>query len=296
MAWWASQIDPNAVIEAIVMENSAVAPEFQSLAARVIEPTLVVWTNCRPDHEEVWGRGREGAVAALIGGIPPGVPVACGDDVGASVKIALETRGNKTLSPLPLPPEYGELPRHLRENMELAAAVCHAIGLPLDRSFRAMAALPPDIADFRILERSHSKLAVAFSANEPTSTAQLFGDTGWSPEETTLLFHHRTDRPARLRAFTPWIDSLPWKRRIFTRDIRPHRFLADIFSFKTAAITWNDWDGWNDWNGWDEWDEWNGWIIDAASFQEFWEGQVFGCGNVAGWPLDFLLSLRHKEV
>jgi hypothetical protein len=276
MEWWASQINP--AIEAVVMENSAVAPEFQSLAAQIIGPTLVVWTNCRPDHEEVWGPGREGAVRTLIRGVPPGIPVACGDDVDASVRIMLEMRGNKTLSPLSLPPEYRGLPRHLRENMELAASVCRAIDLPLDPSFQAMAALPPDIADFRILDRGQDKLAVAFSANEPVSTAQLFENTHWAPEETTLLFHHRTDRPARLRAFVPWIDSLPWKRCIFTRNTRPHSFLTSIRSFNTAAIEWNDL------------------IEDAASFQRLWEGQIFGCGNVAGWPLDFLLSLRREEA
>jgi hypothetical protein len=289
MKWWASQIDP--ATEAVVMENSAVAPEFQPLAARIIGPTLVVWTNCRPDHEEVWGPGREAAAAALMEGVPPGIPVAFGGDgdadanadvnanvnVNTRVKTMLEMRGNKILSPLPLPPEYGGLPRHLRENMKLAAAVCHAIGLPLDPSLRAMAALPPDVADFRVFQRGRNQLAAAFSANDAVSTARLFEDTGWLPEETTLLFHHRTDRPARLRAFIPWIDSLPWKRRIFTRNTGAYGFLPG------AGIDWNDQ------------------IRDAASFQRFWDGQTFGCGNVAGWPLDFLLSrfllsLDHQEV
>ena len=275
MEWWASQIDPST--EVVIMENSAVAPELQSLAAQILEPTLVVWTNCRPDHEEVWGLGRKNAAKTLIEGIPAGVPVACGGDVDASVKARLERLGNTILSPLTLPPEYDDLPRHLRENMELAGAVCSALGLPLDRSFRAMAELPPDIADFRVLQRGDNKLAVAFSANDPVSTARLFESADWPPQETTLLVHHRTDRPARLRAFAPWIRSLPWKQCIFTRNARPCRFLPGI----RAAIDWNDW---------------NDSIVDAASFQKFWDGQVFGCGNVAGWPLDFLLSLQRGEV
>ena len=277
MEWWASQIDPST--DVVIMENSAVAPELQSLAAQILEPTLVVWTNCRPDHEEVWGPGRDNAVQTLIGGIPSGVPVACGGDIDPSVKVRLERLGNKTLPPLTLPPEYGELPRHSRENMELAAAVCHVLGLPLDRALRAMAELPPDIADFRVLEHGCNKLAVAFSANDPISTAGLFESVGWSPHETTLLFHHRTDRPARLQAFAPWIHSLPWKQLVFTRNTRPCRFLSGARFFKNdAAIDWNDG------------------IADATSFQKFWDGQVFGCGNVAGWPLDFLLSPQRGEV
>ena len=71
---------------------------------------------------------------------------------------------------------------------------------------REMAALSPDIADFRVLGEGEDLLAAAFSANEAESTGRLFGETGWDPSETTLLYHHRPDRPERLRGFLPWIE------------------------------------------------------------------------------------------
>jgi len=274
--WWASQIDPGT--QAIVAENSAVTPEFQPIAAQIIEPTMAVWTNCRPDHEDVWGPGRDGARHALIQGIPKGIPVACGDDVDINIKALLEARGNEILNPIPLSAAYEGLPGYVRENMELASAVCCALGFPLEASRKAMISLPIDIADFQIVKRGGRQLAVAFSANDPVSTAQLFETTNWKPEETTLLYHHRSDRDSRLDAFLPWINSLPWKRCIFTRNSKWHRFLKIPRAFKISAIDWSD-------------D-----VQSAASFLKFWDGQVFGCGNVAGWPLDFLLSVQRKEV
>ena len=280
MKWWASQIDTEA--HAIVAENSAVDPEFQPIAAQIIGPTMAVWTNCRPDHEEIWGPGRESAFRALIRGIPEGIPVACGTDIDVNIKALLEARGNKILNPVPLPEAYANLPRHLRENIELASAVCRAADFPPESSLRVMASLPPDIADFRIVKKESRRLAAAFSANDPLSTSQLFESTNWKPEETTMLYHHRADRTARLAAFLPWIGSLPWKRRIFTRspNFFNNYFPAILRVFNSSIVIWNDK------------------IQDAASFLSFWErdGQVFGCGNVAGWPLDFLLSVWQEEM
>ena len=275
MKWWASQIDPGT--QAIVVENSAVDPEFQPIAARLIGPTMAVWTNCRPDHEEVWGPGRKGAFSALIRGIHGGIPVACGTDIEADIRTLLKARGNEVLSPIPLPEAYREIPRHLCENMELASAVCSYLGFDLEPSLDVMASLPIDIADFQIVKQDSRQIAAAFSANDPISTSQLFESTNWKPEETTLLYHHRIDRAARLSAFLPWMDSLSWKQRIFTRNSKPNSFTNILSVFNASTIEWNDS------------------IKDAASFSEFWDGQVFGCGNVAGWPLDFLLSIRHKE-
>ncbi|MCL1941780.1 MAG: hypothetical protein FWG09_07540, partial [Synergistaceae bacterium] len=294
--WWASQIGPGT--RAVIAENSAVDPEFQPIPAQIIGPTMAVWTNCRPDHEEVWGHGEKAARRALLRGIPQGIPVACGVDADTETKALLESRGNKILPPVPLPETFGydydhacayeneKLPLHLRENIELASAVCCAVGFSLETSLRVMASLPPDIADFRIINHGDRQLAAAFSANDPVSTSRLFDSTNWKPEETTLLYNHRADRSARLTSFLPWINSLPWKRRVFTRGPSQFSNVLNAFSLP-AAVVWND-------------D-----IRDADSFLSFWEGgngnengkKIFGCGNAAGWPLDFLLrfSIRQEK-
>ena len=102
-------------------------------------------------------------------------------------------------------------------------------GIPAERLSAArleMTALSPNIADFRVLGEGEDLLAAAFSANEAESTGRLFGETGWDPSEMTLLYHHRPDRPERLRGFLPWIALRSWRRTVFTRTEGP--FCAEI--------------------------------------------------------------------
>ena len=66
MRWWLAQVPRGT--DAVVMENSAVAPELQEAAGAWLRPTLVVWTTLRSDHAEAWGPGIEGAARALAKG------------------------------------------------------------------------------------------------------------------------------------------------------------------------------------------------------------------------------------
>ena len=263
MRWWLSQLP--AGVDAVVMENSAVAPELQPAAGAWLTPTLLVWTTLRADHEDAWGPGVGGAAEALLRGVPEGVPVVAGPEA-LPLKEALEVRG---------PAEFCAPAPSFREgNLRLAeAALRLALGggeIP-DAARRAMEDLDPDVADFLVLGSGDELLAAAFSANETASTEQLFAETGWRPEETTLLFHHRPDRPARLRAFLPWIRSLPWRAVAFTRAARP--------LLRRDRLEWADE------------------VTDAASFCRWrrGRGRIFACGNVAGWPLEFLMNLRRGE-
>jgi hypothetical protein len=153
---------------------------------------------------------------------------------------------------------------HREANLALAELACSLCGVDVPRASSAMASLPPDLADFRILREGRDELAVAFSANDLESTRNLFAETGWDFEETTLLYHHRPDRSARLGEFLPWIRERPWRETVFTRT-RRRRFV---------------------WNGL----PWNDAIHSPSSFAEWrrGRGRVFACGNVAGWPLVFL--------
>ncbi|MDR1978734.1 MAG: hypothetical protein LBQ42_08375 [Synergistaceae bacterium] len=270
MRWWMAQIPTEA--QALVVENSAVHPDLQGFAPDLVSPVLTVWTTLRADHVEVWGPGREGAAKALLRGIPRGVPVAGGRELNAPEMLALfEANGNVLHTPA-----LGDLSSHNAENLSLARLVlelCDTYGfapflLDVERGARAMSELPPDIADFRVLRNGTDELAVAFSANDTESTARLFAETGWLPEETILLYHHRPDRYARLETFLPWIEAHPWKGKLFTRTRRP------VISSRSSI-------------------EWNDAIRDFFTF-EAWRkgrGRVFACGNVAGWPIEFLNRL-----
>jgi hypothetical protein len=275
MRWWLSQIPADA--DAVVLENSAVSLDLQSVASELLSPVLVVWTTLRADHAEAWGPGREGAARTLTMGIPRGVPVAGGRELMRSPLPDFFTSNENTLH-VPDSTDAG----HVEANLALAALACSLCGVDVSRAVRAMTALPPDLADFRILRdgadelneltelNEMDELAVAFSANDVESTERLFAETGWDSEETTLLFHHRPDRDARLESFLPWIGSRPWRETVFTRQHRPLLSLRSPFS--PYSLKWND-------------------AIDSPSSFAAWRrgrGRVFACGNVAGWPLEFL--------
>lgn len=226
MLWWLKSLPPNA--EAVVMENSAVSPEYQPAAAKWLNPTLTVITNTRPDHQDAWGNNALAAERAIMLGVPENVPVVRGNDEAD----------------------------YRTGNILLALEALRLSGVSVERE--VLEAVPPDIADFRIVGTGEDLTACAFSANDVVSTEMLFASTGWSPEETILLYHHRTDRTARLRAFLKWIDGRSWRDVLFTG-----RTFGSI-PVRTA-------------------EDFMSWRHDR--------GKIFACGNVAGWPLEYMTCM-----
>ena len=70
MRWWLRRLPASA--QGIVLENSAITPDFQELAGRWLRPDLTILTNTLPDHQEVWGPTRSCAAEVLVAGIPKG--------------------------------------------------------------------------------------------------------------------------------------------------------------------------------------------------------------------------------
>jgi hypothetical protein len=201
MRWWLRQMPPD--VEAIVMENSAVNPDLQFLAARWLNPTLVVWTNARSDHQDAWGEGEAAAARALAPGVPDGCALVFGGDPGALPAGFLGKRGGPTI----IAPAGGG---YRASNLALARAALDFMGELSEQAEAAMLALPPDTADFRVFDLNDGgTLAAAFSANDPESTEHLFSLLGWECGRTSLLYSDRADRPARRRSFAPFMRR-PW--------------------------------------------------------------------------------------
>ena len=265
MRWWLKQVPPGA--GAVIMENSAVTPELQGLAARWLAPCLIVWTNARADHQETWGPPVRDAERALLEGIPRKTVVAAGGEVAASVFVReeLQRRGCTLESVDSTGDARGDF---ARENLGLASRVLSILGQDAALALPAMASLPPDIADFRLVETGGGLLASAFSANDPESTARLWDGLGWEAGETVLLYNHRSDRPLRLRAFLPWIEAFPWREKLLMGDAA-FSFPGRIPFERTRLESPGD----------------LGRLIQSRR-------RVFGCGNVAGLPLTFLIERR----
>lgn len=236
---------------------------MQPLAARWLRPRLVVVTNVRADHEEIWGPGRDGARRALLAGIPREVPVLLGEEPSFDGVLlrALRERGNILI------PVAGGGGGYETSNRRLALGAFAFFGLdPSKVAFEPF--LVDDPGRFRLLKGDSGLLAFAFSANDPESTEALWGSTEWKSEETAVLFNHRKDRPRRFEAFLPWLASRRWKS-LFLCGSHPWR--------PVAGFRW----------------------IPVTSSQELKvlvdrSGRLFGCGNAAGLPRDVLE--RFEEV
>lgn len=236
MQWWLKNIPSDA--QAIIMENSAVNPELQPAAAKWLNPNLIIITNFRADHQDAWGFEKNSAEIAIMKGVPKNIPIIIGSDTSKDFRA---------------------------ENISLAIRVLEFFGVKVDR--KILENLPPDVADFKILGRDDDLLACAFSANDVESTEMLFASTGWACEDVTLLFHHRTDRPARLKIFLDWIRGKNWREVFFTRT-------GKNFLFTKKNLRWLD-----DVNSPESFSDWRK-----------GRGKIFACGNVAGWPLEYLQS------
>lgn len=256
MRWWLRSLPEGA--RAVVLENSAVAPELQGLAFDWLKPTCTVLTNVHPDHEEVWGKGEGAAARALCPAIKGG-PVILPRSV-AEVKTVAAILGTMGCILRPCP-DGGDF---RQTHLNMVSEVCALLGLEAEKALPSARALPPDLADFRIFEEGQGRLASAFSANDIESAESLFQSAGWNREETTALYNGRRDRVGRLRSFRPFLAGHPWRRVAITGS-RP-LFLPPGAQF--VALRGGD---------------------ELARFVAT-EGRVFGCGNVAGTPLKYLLE------
>jgi hypothetical protein len=265
MKWWLRVIPVDA--EAVVLENSAVAPDLQELPSKWLKDSIFVITNVRPDHQDAWGPGEEGAVGAIMRGIPQRSTVFIPETTASSLALldGLEKKQCK-VHVAPLSSKGYSVWRE--ENMAVVREILNFMGLDSKKGEDAASSLVSDVADFQVIPLGDSELAAAFSANDLATTKLLFASLEWKMEETTILFNSRRDRPERLKAFLPWLRQPGWKRVLFmgARLLYPRKGIKYIS------------------------------ISSIADVEELLkrEKKVFGCGNVAGMPLAFLIDYALK--
>lgn len=231
MKWWLRSLPSDA--QAAVMENSAVAPELQSFCAYCLEPDVTVLTNIRPDHEAYWGPGEEDVLQALSQALSEGGTIVIPEylDGYPPMRILAKTR---SLNLLPAR-QAAVFPAHLAENIGLALEACRYFALDEKKCLDAMANMPPDLADFTILDTGNGSLAFAFSANDVVTTEELFRSTGWKREETGVLFNHRDDRVDRFHTFEKWMRDHSWREVVVIGDAPPSTsFRCEYFPCQTS--------------------------------------------------------------
>ena len=217
MKWWLHLLPEDA--QAVVMENSAVAPELQSLCAYYLNPDVTVLTNIRPDHEAFWGPKENDVLKALSSALPKRGRVVVPERLTdyPLMKLIAQQRSLELICAHCV----ADLPTHLADNVGLALEACRTVGLDGKICLGAMKNMPPDLADFTVLNTGDGLLAFAFSANDVITTEELFRSTGWKREETGVLFNHRADRVDRFHTFEKWMGGHPWREVIVIGDEPP---------------------------------------------------------------------------
>lgn len=267
MRWWLSTLPADA--QAIILENSAVAPDLLPLCSLWLNAGVTVLTNARPDHESHWGPGEANVLRALSHALPEGGVVALPQELAERPLMAdiAQRLHLKLLVSSGVP----GLPPYLSANYGMVLSVCAHYGLDLNQCRRGMDAMRPDIADFTVLHLAEAELAFAFSANDLTTTQELFRSLNWCREETTLLYNHRGDRIDRFRSFANWLGENGWKDLKIIGDRPPRGPLAR------------------------HWLEVNS-IEELAHLSRGW-GRQLGCGNaVYGLPLRMKLALEEGRL
>jgi len=262
MRWWLGQLPVST--QGIVLENSAITPDFQALAGRWLKPDITVLTNTLPDHQELWGPSAANAAEVLVAGIPRQgrvvLPARTKDDYHL-----LDLLAHRQCKPIFAEPAGPAGKHYHAANLGLALSVAEYLGFAPDEALQSMLRVPPDRYDFRVASCGGAEVAMAFSANDITSTRELFHSLSWSPAETRLIYNHRADRPGRLRSFVDWLGQSHWREVLIIGD-KPGKHPAC-----TRYIDIKD---------------------EHGLLRLFQPGdRIFGCGNIAGIPLSLATLL-----
>jgi hypothetical protein len=262
MRWWLRKLPVST--QAIVLENSAISPDFQALAGKWSRPDVTILTNTVPDHQEAWGPTSACAADVLTGGIPAGGQLILPAGLEADKYLLnLLTRRRCRFEFAEAAQAAGE--KHLAINLGLAIAAARRLGLEPEPALQAMLGVQGDKYDFRVVNCGGAEVAMAFSANDVASTRNLFRSLSWSPHETRLVYNHRRDRPGRFRSFIDWLNNTPWQEVLIIGDRPPARpGSAGYMKVKNKE----------------------------GLLGLFHPGdRIFGCGNIAGLPMSLAITL-----
>jgi poly-gamma-glutamate synthase PgsB/CapB len=206
-------------VEALVVECMALRPEYQRVAEDgLIQASIGVITNVRPDHLEVFGPDMRSMLSAFGSTIPRG-----------KILFTAETRHTRPLSDeasrrgaefvLASAESVDDATmarfayHEHKDNVALALAVCRHLGVSRDVALDGMVGAQPDPGALTsIALRQGAKelvLVNAMAANDPQSTYQLYRELvedESAGDRRVILANARRDRPGRTQQLA---DLLP---------------------------------------------------------------------------------------
>lgn len=206
-------------VDAVVVECMALDPVLQFISeTKLLQSTIGVITNVRPDHFEVMGDDLDAVARSLAHTVPQGATLITADvryfDFFAALATTLQTKSILADADTAVIPDALQGALVFPENVAIAEQVCVTLGLERAAVTAGLAAeccVPEDriVRTHRLGDRS-IHFVDAFSANDIDSTRTL---QEWAssrhhcPKPWVALFNNREDRPLRMKSFAGVLGS-----------------------------------------------------------------------------------------
>jgi len=280
--------------DAVVIECMAVQPQYQWVSEqKMIQSTVSVITNVRPDHLDEMGSTMEEIALSLSNTIPfDGTLVTAEKDVLEPLERVAKSRNSDVniVDAESISEDYMDKFPFIEhaENVALALQVCKDVGIDENIALTGMLKTNPDpgalvIWDIQFNNISHHFVS-AFAANDPKSTLQIWNllEHRMENKSTVIFLNTRADRGYRTKQLLALVID----------HIEPDLFIVrgDNLEKEIYSLT-------NDSN--------IGIKIFPDStqpseifdyFSSLNEKFIMGIGNIVGWGENFIYELKGFRV
>ncbi|MFH0992472.1 MAG: poly-gamma-glutamate synthase PgsB [bacterium] len=263
-------------VNAVVMENMSLKPEYQRLESNVLKPTIYVITNILDDHREEMGATDEERVRLICSAIPLGSNVVTIDTQHRQI---IEDEAKKRESALivvtPEQDNIENLPSGVfSENLLLARTVCKLAGMEGEQVWNGMlnyARTNAETSQLMVPVQKGFRFINGFAVNDFLSAEKFLSyyRQGFPQEQKLILvLNTRADRPLRTVQFARWCATRTDLSKIIL--IGTHRSVAKRILLSGGCLS-------------EKVEIWNKNAI--RNCVQHWQGSgatVIGIGNIAG--------------
>jgi poly-gamma-glutamate synthase PgsB/CapB len=190
--------------DAVVLECMALKPELQRTeATQIVQPTVAVITNARPDHLDVMGPTVKQVAEAFINAVPQNCTLYCTESSKlADYSKRLAERNIAVSFSKPDDVSQQQLTKFSyvehRENVALALSVCAHFDIDTKTALKGMHTMQPDPGVLQKAKLSvHGKSIIfvnAMAANDTESIGRIWDTVEKTFSEINVLINCRDDR------------------------------------------------------------------------------------------------------
>jgi poly-gamma-glutamate synthase PgsB/CapB len=202
--------------DALVVECMALRPDLQKTESAIINPTIVVVTNVRPDHMDIMGPTLHDIARIFINAIPRNCEVFTTESqifekfkkISGKKNVIFHTSNTEVVSD----DSVKKFPyiEH-KENIALALDVCTHFGVDSKKALKGMLNATPDPGVLRkyeiTLDNKRITIIDAMAANDPISTYLIWQKVEKEFSRINILINCREDRIDRSYQFAELLNK-----------------------------------------------------------------------------------------